>query len=175
MTPQEIYEKIRELQALKDSVEEKIKDYKNQLDSQLKPERDPAIKIVPIPQYISGDTDAEKYLSHRYPTYDVLVIDGDTARIQEKESYVPKKIVFDNGGQFYRRVSHGKPTINLNLLQKNYPFYYDSIIKMVPEIDEIKLNEKLENDPDFLSAVEEVLEMIRPSVALVATKSSEEE
>jgi hypothetical protein len=46
---------------------------------------------------------------------------------------------------------------------------------MVPEIDEIKLNEKLENDPDFLSAVEEVLEMIRPSVALVATKSSEEE
>jgi hypothetical protein len=172
MKPEEIYEKIRELQTLKDSVEEQIKGYKTQLDSQLEPERAPEVKIVNIPEYIE---DVNEYLGQRYPTYDIVEINGKEAKIQEKESYVPKKIVFDNGGQFYRRVSHGKPTINLNLLEKNYPTYYESIIKMVPEIDESKLNEKLENDPIFLGIIEEVLEMTRPSVALVTTKPSEEE
>jgi hypothetical protein len=172
MKPEELYEKIRELQTLKDSIEEDIKDYKNRLDSQLKPERAPEIKIVNIPNYIE---DVKEYLGQRYPTYDLVEINDGEARIQEKESYVPKKIIFDNGGQFYRRVSAGKPTINLNLLEKNYPDHYESIIKMVPEIDEKKLNEKLENDPEFLGVVEEVLEMVRPSVALVATKPTEEE
>ena len=171
MQPEEIYNKIRELQTLKDTVEADIKKYKDMLNSQLSPERDAEVKIVIIPTYVE---DAEEYLGRRYPTYDILMIDGDTAKIQEKESYVPKKIVFENGGQFYRRISHGSPKINLELLEKYYPDRYDSIIKMVPEVDEDKLNRYLENDPEFLGIIEEVLEMTRPSVALVATKPSEE-
>jgi len=111
----------------------------------------------------------------RYPTYEIISIEDQTAKIQEKEEYIPKKIVFENGGQFYRRISHGKPVINVELLKNNYPKQYDEIIKMVPEIDEEKLNNKLENDSEFLMIIEEVLEMSRPSVAYVATKPSEEE
>lgn len=172
MKPIEIYDKIRELQILKDSVEDEIKKYKNMLDSQLTPERNPEIKFVLIPDYVE---DVKEYLSQRYPTYDFLSLEDRTAKIIEKESYVPKKIVFENGGQFYRRISHGKPTINIDLLKQNYPSYFEEIITMVPEIDEKKLNNKLENDPDFLRIVEEVLQMNRPSVAFVATKPTEEE
>ena len=172
MNATEIYEEIRKLQDLKDSVEEKIKQYKNLLDSQLSPERNPEIKFVNIPKYVE---EIEEYLSQRYPTYDLLLVEGNTAKIVEKDSYVPKKIVFENGGQFYRRISHGKPTINLDLLKENYPSYFEEIVKMVPEIDENKLNHKLESDSDFLRVVEEVLHLTRPSVALVATKPSEKE
>lgn len=172
MKPVEIYDKIRDLQVLKDSVEEDIKKYKGMLDECLSPERDPEIKFVNIPPYVK---DIDKYLESRYPTYDFISFEDGIAKIQEKESYVPKKIVFENGGQFYRRVSHGKPTINLERLRENYPSHYDEIIKMVPEIDEEKLNQKLSEDPEFLGIVEEVLEMVRPSIALVATKPSESE
>jgi hypothetical protein len=168
----EIYEKIRELQELKDSVESDIKKYKTMLDEELSPERDPEIKFVEIPQYVESP---EEYLQQRYPTFDLVSIDGTNAKIVEKESYVPKKIIFDNGGQFYRRISHGKPTINLDMLKNNYPNYFEDITTLVPQIDEKKLNIKLENDPDFLRVVEEVLEMTRPSVAFVATKPQEDE
>jgi hypothetical protein len=141
------------------------------LDSELLPERDPEIKIIEVPEYIE---DIGEYLSQRYPTFDLVSLDQRTAKIKEKEAFVPKKIVFENGAQFYRRISHGKPTINTDLLQKNYPSYFQEIITLVPEIDEQKLNNKLENDPDFLRVIEEVLEMTRPSVALVATKPTEE-
>jgi hypothetical protein len=171
MDTTEIYQKIRELQDLKDSVESDIKKYKNMLDSELLPERDPEIKIIEVPEYIE---DIGEYLSQRYPTFDLVSLDQRTAKIKEKEAFVPKKIVFENGAQFYRRISHGKPTINTDLLQKNYPSYFQEIITLVPEIDEQKLNNKLENDPDFLRVIEEVLEMTRPSVALVATKPTEE-
>ena len=171
MKPIEIYDKIRELQDLKDSVENDIKKYKSMLDSQLTPERSPEIKFVNIPNYVQ---DMEEYLAQRYPTYDLVSIEDRTAKIVEKESYVPKKIVFENGGQFYRRISHGKPTINIDLLKENYPSYFEEIVTLVPEIDEKKLNDKLENDPEFLGIVEEVLQMTRPSVAFVATKPSEE-
>lgn len=172
MKPIEIYEEIRKLQDIKDSTEEKIKHYKALLDAQLTPEREPEIKFVNIPDYVE---EAEEYLSQRYPTYDLISIDGNTAKIVEKDSYVPKKILFENGGQFYRRISHGKPTINVDLLQENYPSYFEEIVTLVPEIDENKLNQKLETDPDFLRVVEEVLQLNRPSVALVATKPTEEE
>lgn len=172
MNTTEIYEKIRELQTLKDSVESDIKKYKTMLDQELSFERNPEIKIVQIPEYIE---DVEEYLNQRYPTFDIISIENSEAKIQEKESFVPKKIVFENGAQFYRRISHGKPTINLELLKKNYPNYFDEITTLVPEIDERKLNQKLENDSEFLRVVEEVLEMTRPSVALVATKPTEEE
>jgi len=105
----------------------------------------------------------------------MISFEDGVAKIQEKESFVPKKIVFENGAQFYRRISHGKPTINLSLLEENYPSYFEEITTLIPQIDEDKLNEKLENDPDFLAVVEEVLEMTRPSVALVATKPTVEE
>jgi len=168
----EIYQKIRELQELKDSVEEDIKKFKSMIDSQLTPVRNPEIKFVKIPSYV---LDAEEYLSKRYPTFDFISLEDNVAKIREKESFVPKKIVFENGGQFYRRISHGKPTINLNLLKENYPSYFEEITILVPEIDEKKLNHKLENDPEFLGVVEEVLEMQRPSVAFVTTKPVEEE
>jgi hypothetical protein len=171
MDTTEIYQKIKELQELKDSIEFDIKKYKNMLDGQLSPERDPEVKIVEIPEYIE---DVEEYLSQRYPTFDLISLDNRTAKIREKETFVPKKIVFENGAQFYRRISHGKPTINLDLLQSNYPSYFEEIVTLVPEIDERKLNNKLENDPEFLRVIEEVLEMTRPSVALVATKPTEE-
>lgn len=172
MKPIEIYEQIRRLQDIKDSTEEKIKEYKALLDSQLTPERKPEVKFVNIPKYVE---EIEEYLSQRYPTYDLVSINEKTAKIVEKDSYVPKKILFDDGGQFYRRISHGKPTINLDLLQKNYPSYFEDIVTLVPEIDEYKLNKKLETDPDFLRAVEEVLQLNRPSVALVTTKPLEKE
>lgn len=168
----EIYEKIRELQELKDSVESDIKKYKSMLDKELVPDRQAEVKIFDVPEYVE---DIEEYVQHRYPTFDILSVSGRTVKIQEKESYVPKKIVFENGAQFYRRISHGKPTINLDLLKKNYPDYFEEIITLTPTIDEDKLNNKLETDPDFLRVVEEVLEMTRPSVALVATKPSEAE
>lgn len=152
-------------------MKKKLKNYKKVLDSNIVSEREPEIKIVNIPTYVS---DVDEYLSNRYPTYDVISIEDRTAKIQEKESYVPKKIVFGNGGQFYRRISHGRPTINLELLKNNYPDAYESVIKMIPEIDEEKLNEKLSNDPEFLMIIEEVLQMSRPSVAYVTTKPTEE-
>lgn len=172
MKPEELYEKIRELQSLKDDIETDIKKYKTLLDQELVPEREPEVKIIEVPEYIS---DIELYVENRYPIFDIVNINGRAVKIVEKDSYVPKKMVFDNGGQFYRRVSHGKPTINIELLKENYPKYYDSIVTMVPEIDEAKLNQKLEDDPDFLRVVEEVLQMVRPSVALVATKPKEDE
>jgi len=172
MNQTEIYEKIRELQELKTSIEEDIKKYKSMMDESLSPERDPEIKMIQIPEYIE---DVEEYLAQRYPTFKMISFEDGVAKIQEKESFVPKKIVFENGAQFYRRISHGKPTINLSLLEENYPSYFKEITTLIPQIDEDKLNEKLENDPDFLAVVEEVLEMTRPSVALVATKPTVEE
>lgn len=172
MNTTEIYEKIRELQELKDSVEVDIKKYKKMLDGKISPERQAEIKIFEVPDYVE---DIEEYVQQRYPTFDILSISNRTVKIQEKESYVPKKIVFENGAQFYRRISHGKPTINLDLLKKNYPSYFEDIVTLTPEIDEEKLNTKLETDPEFLRVVEEVLQMTRPSVALVATKPLEEE
>jgi len=171
MNTTDIYEKIRELQDLKDSVEADIKKYKNMLDSEIVPERQAEVKIFDVPEYVE---DIEEYVQQRYPTFDIVSVSGRTVKIQEKESYVPKKIIFENGAQFYRRISHGKPTINLELLKDNYPSYFEEIVTLVPEIDEYKLNKKLENDPDFLRVVEEVLQMTRPSVALVATKPTEE-
>ena len=88
MNSEEIYKKIIDLQLQKDLIEEEIKNYKKVLDSNIVSEREPEIKIVNIPTYVS---DVDEYLSNRYPTYDVISIEDRTAKIQEKESYVPKK------------------------------------------------------------------------------------
>lgn len=163
----EIYDQIRELQDRKDELDEKIKDYKNLLDKEVDPERDPELKIVHIPTYVENQKD---YLAQRFPTFNVESIDGNRAKLREKENFVPKKVVFDDGGQFYRRISRGKPTVNLELLKEHYPEHYEAVVKYVPELDEEKLVAKIEEDPTFLEIIEEVIEMSRPSVSLVAQK-----
>jgi hypothetical protein len=172
MNINETYEKILELQDQKENLEKQIKDYKQELDSMLKSERDPEIRIIYIPDYVSN---IDEYISTRFPIYDLISVDEElrTAKIQEKDSFVPRKIVFDNGGQVYRRISRGKPSVDIESLQKGYPDIYSDLIKMVPEIDEEKFNQRIEEDPEFLNIIEEVIKMEKPYVAVVVSKPKE--
>ena len=42
---------------------------------------------------------------------------------------------------------------------------------MVPEISEDAVNRKLDEDPDFISTLEEIIKMEKPSVSFVVSKA----
>ena len=170
MKDDEIYREIIDLQNQKNKIELKIKDLKNELDSMIETERNPENKMIFIPDYV---TNIKEYLMSRFPTYDFVSFNEDTrvADIVEKDIYVPKKKEFEDGGQVYRRVSKGKPSIDLDELQKGYPDIFSDIVMMVPEINETKVNEFLDSDPEFLDILQSVIKMESPSVAIVVSKS----
>lgn len=165
-----IYKKIIDLQDQKSKIESEIKEYKKRLDSLIEAERDPEIKIVYIPEFI---TDVIEYLEERFPTYSFVSMNEDSrmATIKELDNFVPKKKEFEDGGMAYRRISKGRATIDLDELQKRYPDIFSDIVMMVPEIDENKVNEMLQDDPSFLEIIEDVLRVENPSVAIVVSKS----
>jgi hypothetical protein len=168
----EIYENIINLQKEKTEIDKKIKELKEQLDELVIPERDREIKIVHIPEWVE---EKEEYINNRFSVYDLVSVDDNIAKIEEKEEYVPKKMEFADGGQFYRRISKGKVSIDLNELQNAYPDIFCEIVSLYPEIDQAKIERKLEEDPEFLSIIEEVIKMEKPSVSSVVSKSRKRE
>lgn len=170
----ELYERILDLQKRKTDIESEIKNLKKELDALVIAEREAEVKLVFIPEWVE---DKKEYLKNRFSVYDIVSIneENNTAKLQEKEEFVPKKMEFSDGGQFYRRISKGKVSIDLHELQNVYPDIFCEIVSLNPEIDENKVNQKLENDPEFLSVLEELIKMDKPSVSSVVSKSRKSE
>lgn len=170
----DIYQKIIDLQKSKNDLEKEIKDLKNELDELVIPEREAEVKIVFIPEWVE---DKVSYLENRFSVYDIESIneENNTAKLTEKENFIPKKMEFSDGGQFYRRISKGKISIDLYELQKVYPDIFCEIVSLYPEINQDKVNKKLEEDPEFISILEEVIKMEKPSVSSVVSKSRKSE
>lgn len=169
-----LYEKIIDLQKTKTDIESEIKSLKKELDELVISEREPEVKIVFIPEWVENK---QEYLQNRFSVYDIISIneENNTAKIQEKNEFIPKKMEFSDGGQFYRRISKGKVSIDLYELQSVYPDIFCEIVSLVPEIDENKVNQKLEEDPEFISVLEELIKMEKPSVSSVVSKSRKSE
>lgn len=170
----DIYQKIIDLQKTKTEVEKEIKNLKNELDDLIIAEREAEIKIVFIPEWVENK---KEYLENRFSVYEIVSIneENNTAKLQEKEDFVPKKMEFSDGGQFYRRISKGKVSIDLYELQNVYPDIFCEIVSLSPEIDQHKVNKKLEQDPEFITILEEVIKMEKPSVSSVVSKSKKSE
>ena len=170
----DIYEKIIDLQKSKNDLEKEIKNLKNELDELVVSEREAEVKIVFIPEWVE---DKITYLENRFSVYEVesLNEENNTAKLTEKENFIPKKMEFSDGGQFYRRISKGKISIDLYELQKVYPDIFCEIVSLYPEINQDKVNKKLEKDPEFISILEEVIKMEKPSVTSVVSKSRKSE
>jgi hypothetical protein len=171
MEPTEVYLKLLELQEQKTAIEQEIKNYKNELDSLMVAERDPEIKTIFIPNYINEE-DIVSYLDNKFPAYEIVKIkvDGSFATIKEKEEFVPKKMEFPGGGKVYRRISKGRPSIDLDQLQTANAEIFSEIVTLVPEIDEDKLNQLIERDSSIIDVIEESIKMESPSVAIVVSK-----
>lgn len=166
----DIYEKIKELQENKTNLDNEIKQLKQELDELVVSERDPEVKIVWVPEFVE---DVEKYLEGRFPVYDIVKYNEEnrTATIKEKDEFVPKKMEFSDGGTAYRRISKGKASLDLWQLQAVNPDVFSEIVMMVPEISEDAVNRKLDEDPDFISTLEEIIKMEKPSVSFVVSKA----
>jgi hypothetical protein len=176
----EIYLKILDLQEQKSTVEQDLKDYKKQLDNLMIAERDPEIKTVYIPHYVD---DVNEYVNSKFPTYNLLEVrelddlnlqPTIVAKIQEKDEFVPKKMEFSDGGKIYRRISKGRPSIDLDKLQTANVDIFSEVVTLVPEIDENKLNELIERNANVIDVIEECIKMESPSVAIVVSKGKNE-
>jgi len=170
----DIYEKIKELQDKKSEIDKEIKTFKKELEELVDSARDAEIKVVFIPEFVEN---TNSYLEGRFPSYEIVKINEDnrTATIKEKDEFVPKKMEFSDGGQAYRRISKGKVRVDLWELQKGYPEIFSDIVMMVPEINEEKINQRLEENPEFLNVLEETIKMDKPSVSFVVSKSRKKE
>lgn len=169
-----LYQKIIDLQKSKNDLEKEIKELKVALDELVIPEREAEVKLVFIPEWVE---DKKGYLENRFSVYEIVSIneENNTAKLQEKETFIPKKMEFADGGQFYRRISKGKISIDLYELQNVYPDIFCEIVSLYPEIDQDKVNKKLDEDPEFISILEEVIKMEKPSVTSVVAKSRKSE
>jgi hypothetical protein len=170
----DIYEKIKELQDKKTDLDNEIKQFKKELEELVDSTRDAEIKVVFIPEFIENEV---AYLEGRFPSYDIVKINEDnrTATVKEKEEFVPKKMEFADGGQAYRRISKGKVKVDLWELQKGYPEIFSDIVMLIPELNEDRVNKRLEEDPEFLNVLEEIIKMEKPSVSFVVSKSRKKE
>lgn len=177
MEASKVYKNILELQSQKNKIEEQIRSLKKELDDLMVSEREPEIKIVYLPEFVQKE-DVVSYVQERFPTYEIVSISEEppfSVKISELDSYIPKKMEFEDGGQAYRRISKGRPSIDLNVLQSNYPEIFSKIITLVPEIDESKVDALIEEDPSTIDILEATLKMESPSVAIVVSKSRKAE
>lgn len=177
MEASELYKNILDLQAQKTDIDTQIKTLKKQLDDLMVSEREPEIKIVYLPDFVK-EQDVVSYITERFPTYEIVSISDEppfAVKISELNSYLPKKMEFEDGGQAYRRISKGRPSIDLDALQSNYPEIFSQIVTLVPEIDESKVEDLIEENPSVIDILEATLKMESPSVSIVVAKSRKAE